>query len=101
MVLLSVASHMARECVSKHKPFHKCHISGILMEEPHKHLLKVYELPWFVIQLIVNKPYGSHHSLCRRCLHSLTFQTKLLTPTLKKIKNNNFTFSNFNAFVNT
>lgn len=29
------------ERLSKHKPFHKCHISGILMEGPHKHLLKV------------------------------------------------------------
>lgn len=69
--------------MSKHKLFHKRHISGILMEGPRKHLLKVQELPWFVIQLIVNKPYGSHHSLCKRCLHILTFHTKLLTRTLK------------------
>lgn len=40
MPLLSVASHMVRK-VCPNKPFHKCHISGILMEGPHKHLLKV------------------------------------------------------------
>lgn len=88
------------ETMPKHKPFHKCHISGILMERPHKHLLKVYEVSWFEIQLVVNKPYGSHHFLCERCLHILTFHTKLLSPTIKNCKVVGYSVILFNAFLN-
>lgn len=30
-----------KESMSKHKPFHKWHIGGILMERPHKHHSKM------------------------------------------------------------
>lgn len=41
LMLLLCDFTYGEESMSKHKPFHKCHISEILMEGPQKHLLKV------------------------------------------------------------